>query len=223
VLALARPCRSPCCHCLSKHSPQPWQVKKRPSHQAQQTLLRLQVRPLSVVVQCPKALQLKSTCPAELLFAQLKHLSPSHRCLLRNLSPLHRKHQLVRMCQQRLKPLLSHRKQAPLLRPPKQPESGAYALSSILSSAFFLSLLSCAVACFFSAFFLRRFAHRIFRMFVSTSDWREYVVDEDGGEFPVGWEQRTTPAGVVYYVDHIHRTTTVRILLIFPTVVMYSC
>lgn len=39
-------------------------------------------------------------------------------------------------------------------------------------------------------------------------DWREYEVEEDLGEFPVGWEQRTTPSGVVYFVDHIHRTTT---------------
>ena len=40
-------------------------------------------------------------------------------------------------------------------------------------------------------------------------DWREYEVEDDLGEFPVGWEQRTTPSGVVYFVDHIHRTTTV--------------
>ena len=39
-------------------------------------------------------------------------------------------------------------------------------------------------------------------------DWREYVIDEELGEFPPGWEQRTTPTGAVYFVDHIHRTTT---------------
>lgn len=39
-------------------------------------------------------------------------------------------------------------------------------------------------------------------------DWREYLIDDDLGEFPVGWEQRTTSTGAVYFVDHIHRSTT---------------
>ncbi|EGD73425.1 hypothetical protein PTSG_12263 [Salpingoeca rosetta] len=38
--------------------------------------------------------------------------------------------------------------------------------------------------------------------------WSEYVVEEGLGEFPLGWEQRFTATGVVYYVDHINRTTT---------------
>eukprot|EP00039_Didymoeca_costata_P029545 m.25094 g.25094 ORF g.25094 m.25094 type:complete len:915 (+) comp7676_c0_seq1:317-3061(+) len=39
-------------------------------------------------------------------------------------------------------------------------------------------------------------------------DWRDYIIDEDLGDFPVGWEQRRTPAGVPYFVDHVNRTTT---------------
>jgi hypothetical protein len=39
-------------------------------------------------------------------------------------------------------------------------------------------------------------------------DWREYLIDEDLGEFPVGWERRLTPTGAAYFVDHVHRTTT---------------
>ncbi len=39
--------------------------------------------------------------------------------------------------------------------------------------------------------------------------WSEYVVDDDTGEFPVGWEQRSTTSGIAYYVDHIGRRTTV--------------
>eukprot|EP00042_Codosiga_hollandica_P055110 m.762272 g.762272 ORF g.762272 m.762272 type:complete len:622 (+) comp59051_c0_seq2:1171-3036(+) len=39
-------------------------------------------------------------------------------------------------------------------------------------------------------------------------DWREYEFEELQEEFPVGWEQRVTPAGVTYFVDHVHRTTT---------------
>ena len=38
--------------------------------------------------------------------------------------------------------------------------------------------------------------------------WREYIIDEELGDFPVGWEKRTTTSGAVYFVDHIHRTTT---------------
>lgn len=38
--------------------------------------------------------------------------------------------------------------------------------------------------------------------------WQDYIVEEDLGEFPVGWEQRFTAAGIPYYVDHVHRTTT---------------
>lgn len=49
----------------------------------------------------------------------------------------------------------------------------------------------------------------IIERIASYRDWREYEVEEDLGEFPVGWEQRMTPSGVPYYVDHIHRTTTV--------------
>eukprot|EP00051_Salpingoeca_urceolata_P014735 m.187982 g.187982 ORF g.187982 m.187982 type:complete len:1178 (+) comp18172_c1_seq1:291-3824(+) len=42
----------------------------------------------------------------------------------------------------------------------------------------------------------------------SQRDWREYVIDDDLGEFPVGWEMRYTTTGLVYFVDHIHRATT---------------
>lgn len=39
--------------------------------------------------------------------------------------------------------------------------------------------------------------------------WSEYVVEEGVNDFPIGWEQRFTATGVMYFVDHINRTTTV--------------
>ena len=39
--------------------------------------------------------------------------------------------------------------------------------------------------------------------------WSEFVVEESANEFPMGWEQRFTATGVMYFVDHINRTTTV--------------
>jgi hypothetical protein len=39
--------------------------------------------------------------------------------------------------------------------------------------------------------------------------WSEFVVEESVNEFPIGWEQRFTATGVMYFVDHINRTTTV--------------
>lgn len=38
--------------------------------------------------------------------------------------------------------------------------------------------------------------------------WSEYIVEDDSSEFPIGWEQRRTAVGAIYYVDHIHRRTT---------------
>ena len=35
------------------------------------------------------------------------------------------------------------------------------------------------------------------------------AVEESANEFPMGWEQRFTATGVMYFVDHINRTTTV--------------
>ena len=35
-----------------------------------------------------------------------------------------------------------------------------------------------------------------------------YIIEEDVNEFPIGWEQRETPDGRVYFVDHINRSTT---------------
>ena len=42
----------------------------------------------------------------------------------------------------------------------------------------------------------------------SQRHWSDFEVDDDLGEFPPGWEQRVTAAGVVYFVDHVHRSTT---------------
>jgi hypothetical protein len=45
--------------------------------------------------------------------------------------------------------------------------------------------------------------------------WSEFLVDEAdpaaaaAADIPDGWEQRTTAAGIVYFVDHVHRRTTV--------------
>lgn len=45
--------------------------------------------------------------------------------------------------------------------------------------------------------------------------WSEFVVEETMNEFPIGWEQRFTATGVMYFVDHINRTTTVRSCALF--------
>ena len=52
--------------------------------------------------------------------------------------------------------------------------------------------------------------------------WSEYVVDDDATDFPVGWEQRVTAAGTVYYVDHINRRTTVNLLVTHGAEPAYS-
>ena len=38
--------------------------------------------------------------------------------------------------------------------------------------------------------------------------WSEYLIEEGNSDFPLGWEQRHTAEGIVYYVDHVNRTTT---------------
>eukprot|EP00037_Helgoeca_nana_P019185 m.186156 g.186156 ORF g.186156 m.186156 type:complete len:864 (-) comp24757_c0_seq1:70-2661(-) len=38
--------------------------------------------------------------------------------------------------------------------------------------------------------------------------WEDYIIEEDMNEFPIGWEQRETPTGRPYFVDHINRSTT---------------
>ena len=35
------------------------------------------------------------------------------------------------------------------------------------------------------------------------------MLEDDLGEMPPGWEQRVTRDGVAYFVDHVHRLTTV--------------
>lgn len=53
---------------------------------------------------------------------------------------------------------------------------------------------------------------RIFRPYgkiMLLRHWSEFVVEDGLGDFPVGWEQRFTENGTVYFVDHINRTTTV--------------
>ena len=52
--------------------------------------------------------------------------------------------------------------------------------------------------------------------------WRDYIIDEEAHEFPLGWEQRVTPTGMVYFVDHVHRTTTVRVC-VYLYVWMRAC
>jgi hypothetical protein len=45
--------------------------------------------------------------------------------------------------------------------------------------------------------------------------WNDFVIDEfedsstTASDIPAGWEKRTTAAGVVYFVDHVHHRTTV--------------
>ncbi len=64
---------------------------------------------------------------------------------------------------------------------------------------------------FIHSFFFFRLTSIFDDVFELHRDWREYEVDEvELNEFPLGWEQRVTPSGVPYFVDHINRTTTVR-------------
>ena len=95
-----------------------------------------------------------------------------------------------------------------------------YACVSVCVSVFvsvFVSLSLYLSVCSFDWLVCTRlYQHQLMLFFVAiyfcTRHWSEYVVEEGLGEFPLGWEQRFTATGVVYYVDHINRTTTVRVL-----------
>ena len=48
-------------------------------------------------------------------------------------------------------------------------------------------------------------------------------MEDDLGEFPPGWEQRVTSVGLPYFVDHVHRTTTVRFFVLAHLFSHYNC